>query len=298
MREDRRHDTRAAECKLAYQQRARRRARVARAILMQFAHPLIAAGVAEHSSFQKSGLSPLRRLHGTIRAMLALTFGDADAARDAAARINRIHDRVNGTLREAAGLYPAGTPYSAHDPHLLAWVQLTLLDTMPRAFELLVAPLTPAEKDAYCAEARSGARLLGLPDELVPVTYPEVSRAIAARLEDGALLVTDTARLLARDILRPSTARRGPSPSPSTRNRWAAACRAAGRLWTELVCSRSSRTRSMEPPDPARVRAHTRSAPPLARGPCLRECPSGTSRAVRLPTLVTQRLIESPFLDR
>ena len=183
------------------------------AILMQFAHPLIATGVAEHSSFQKSHLSPLRRLHGTIRAMLALTFGDADAARDAAARINRIHDRVNGTLREAAGLYPAGTRYSAHDPHLLAWVQLTLLDTMPRAFELLVAPLTPAEKDAYCAEAQSGARLLGLPDELVPVTYPEVSRAIAARLEDGALVVTDTARLLARDILRPSTA----APWPITR---------------------------------------------------------------------------------
>ena len=37
------------------------------AILMQFAHPLIAAGVAEHSSFRQSRLSPLVRLHGTIQ---------------------------------------------------------------------------------------------------------------------------------------------------------------------------------------------------------------------------------------
>jgi uncharacterized protein (DUF2236 family) len=176
-----------------------------RAILLQFAHPLIAAGVAEHSSFQTSRAAPIARLHGTIRAMLAMTFGDSDTAHAAADRINRIHDRVNGTLRDAAGPFPAGLPYSAHNPDLLAWVQLTLLDTMPRAYELLVAPLSTAEKDRYCAEARTGARLLGVPDDLVPTTYEEVCTALAARVGDGSLVVTDTARALARDILMPRT---------------------------------------------------------------------------------------------
>jgi uncharacterized protein (DUF2236 family) len=187
-----------------------------RAILMQFAHPLIAAGVAEHSSFRTSRVAPLRRLHGTIQAMLGMTFGDARRANEAAARINRIHDHVNGTLRESAGPYPAGTPYSAHDPQLLAWVQLTLLDTMPRAYELLVAPLSTAAKDAYCVEARAGARMLGVPDELVPRTYAEVSGIIARRVRDGSLTVTDTARALASDVLTPRT----PAPWPLARLHW------------------------------------------------------------------------------
>ena len=180
------------------------------AILMQFAHPLVAAGVADHSSFRQSRLSPLVRLHGTIQAMLGLTFGDEAQAAAAADRINRIHDRVTGTLRQSAGAFPAGTPYSAHDPQLLAWVQVTLLDTMPRAYELLVGPLAPAQKDAYCLEARGGAARLGLTDELIPVTFEEVSRTVSTRLADGSLVVTDTARALARDILTPST----PAPWP------------------------------------------------------------------------------------
>jgi uncharacterized protein (DUF2236 family) len=180
------------------------------AILMQFAHPLIAAGVAEHSSFRQSRMAPLVRLHGTIQAMLGMTFGDEPTAATAADRINRIHDRVTGTLRQSAGPFPAGTPYSAHDPQLLAWVQLTLLDTIPRAYELLVGPLARTEKDAYCLEARGGAARLGLPSHLVPATFEEVSRAVSARLSDGSLVVTDAARALARDILAPSM----PAPWP------------------------------------------------------------------------------------
>lgn len=180
------------------------------AILMQFAHPLIAAGVAGHSSFRQSRMSPLVRLHGTIQAMLAMTFGDEATAAAAAGRINRIHDRVTGTLCRAAGPFPAGTPYSAHDPQLLAWVQLTLLHAMPRTYELLVGPLAAAEKDAYCRESRVGADRLGLPDQLVPATFEEVSRTVSARLTDGSLVVTDAARALARDILTPSM----PAPWP------------------------------------------------------------------------------------
>ena len=54
-----------------------------RAILLQFAHPLIAAAVAEHSSFRGSTTAAAARLRHTVHAMLALTFG-SDAERDAA----------------------------------------------------------------------------------------------------------------------------------------------------------------------------------------------------------------------
>jgi uncharacterized protein (DUF2236 family) len=175
-----------------------------RAILMQFAHPLVAAGVASHSSFRRHPFAPMLRLHGTIRTMLAMTFGTDQVAHDAADRINRIHDRVNGTLGSTAGALPAGTPYSAHDPHLLAWVQMTLLDTMPRTYELLVDSLDANEKDEFCLEARSGARLLGIPDALVPAAYAEVEQTVTDRLSDGSLVITDEARGLAHQVLSPA----------------------------------------------------------------------------------------------
>src|SRR5205814_3480852 len=82
-----------------------------RAILLQLAHPLIAAGVANHSSFRQGPFTAAARLHHTVRAMLALTFG-TEAKRDAAlAGIMAIHRRVHGTLEESVGPFPAGTPY-------------------------------------------------------------------------------------------------------------------------------------------------------------------------------------------
>ena len=118
-----------------------------RAILLQFAHPLVATGIAEHSHFSGSLLSSVRRLHSTVGAMLALTFGDDEAAIAAAAGINSIHDRVSGSLPEAAGAVTRGERYSAHDPELLAWVHATLLESVPMTYALLVGQLTSAQRD-------------------------------------------------------------------------------------------------------------------------------------------------------
>ena len=71
-----------------------------RAILLQLAHPAVAAGVHHHSSFRGSLLSSFRRLHSTVGAMLSLTFGDTEQMITAAAGINTIHDRVRGRVRE------------------------------------------------------------------------------------------------------------------------------------------------------------------------------------------------------
>ena len=45
------------------------------AILLQLAHPLVATGVAEHSSVRRAPGTRVRRLRSTLGAMLALTFG-------------------------------------------------------------------------------------------------------------------------------------------------------------------------------------------------------------------------------
>ncbi|AMY07108.1 hypothetical protein LuPra_00275 [Luteitalea pratensis] len=211
-----------------------------RAILLQLAHPLVAQGVADHSSFsRKQGsetnaerrlvrrslgeggtpnaeraaatmtaarggtlFSAAARLHHTVQAMRHLTFGDAAQSRAALDGILAIHRRVNGTLADAVGPYPAGTPYSAEDPSLVLWVHATLLDSLPRVYEAIVGPISDDERDAWCRESAPVARALGGGD-LVPETWAGAQAYISAMLASGRIVVSDTARDLAADVLAP-----------------------------------------------------------------------------------------------
>ena len=131
-----------------------------RAILLQFAHPLIAAGVAQHSTFRGGPMAAWARLRHTLGAMLALTFG-TDAERDAAVDgIRAIHRRVNGTLAHACGPFAAGSHYSAEDPALLTWVHATLIESTVLVYEQLIGPLSAAERDRYCDDAAELADVL------------------------------------------------------------------------------------------------------------------------------------------
>lgn len=174
-----------------------------RAILMQFAHPLVARAVAEHSAFRAEAFGGWRRLHRTLGAMLALTFGDDEAAQHAADRINAIHEHTNGQLPRAEGAFAEGTRYSACDPTLLGWVHATLVDSFLRAYELYVRALSPDERDAYCAESAGIETLLRIPTGSLPRSVAELEAYMTTRLGGGEIRVTDTARALGREILFP-----------------------------------------------------------------------------------------------
>ena len=169
-----------------------------RAILLQLAHPAVAAGVHDHSSFRGSLRSSVRRLHSTVGAMLSITFGDTEQMIAAAAAVNLIHDRVSGRVRDGGG----GT-YSAHDPHLQRWVHATLLDSIPLTYEQLVGPLALHERDRYCVEAAIMEPLLGMPAGWLPRDSAQVDGYMREMLAGGNLVVTDTSRALARAMLYP-----------------------------------------------------------------------------------------------
>jgi uncharacterized protein (DUF2236 family) len=172
-----------------------------RAILLQIAHPLVAQGVADHSGFAAERWARVGRLKRTVEAMLALSFGTAEESAAAAAGINRIHDRVHGRLPEAAGEFASGAGYSAHDPALLAWVHVTLVDTFLLTYERFVAPLTPAERDRYCLEATVSAPLLGMTPNALPRTAAELDDCMERILASDQIAVTGTARHLADEIV-------------------------------------------------------------------------------------------------
>ena len=178
-----------------------------RAILLQFAHPLVAAGVDAHSAFRRNWWTGATRLHSTIHAMLALTFG-TDAQRHSTLHgILTIHRRVNGQLPIAVGPFPAGTRYSAEDASLVEWVHLTLLDSMPLVYELLVAPLSDEDRDAYCEEAAWVARALGARPSRIPLTWKDTQGALQQAYASGSITVGPQARDLAATVLAPGIGR-------------------------------------------------------------------------------------------
>jgi uncharacterized protein (DUF2236 family) len=155
-----------------------------RALLMQFAHPLVAQGVFDHSGFDKDFFGRTKRTFGTV---YRLVFGDRDEALSAARRIHRVHGRVKGTLPGAVGRHASGTPYHASDPELLLWVWATLVDSSQYAYDRWIAPLSSAEREAHYQEERALARLFGL----LPEAFPPTQREFAAWIDE---------RIAARDV--------------------------------------------------------------------------------------------------
>jgi uncharacterized protein (DUF2236 family) len=174
-----------------------------RAILLQLAHPLIAAGIADHSSFRGSTIAAFARLHQTVQAMLALTFG-TEAERNAAVQaIRAIHRRVHGTLVDSCGPFPAGTQYSAEDPALLAWVHATLIESIVLIYEQLVAPLTEAERDRFCEDAAELAVALGASVRDVPRSWAALRVYMNERYASGEVVVGQHASTLAAALIAP-----------------------------------------------------------------------------------------------
>lgn len=169
-----------------------------RAVLLQLAHPAVAAGVHDHSAFRGSLRAGIRRLQSTVGAMLSITFGETEQMIAAAAGINTVHDRVRGPIPDGAG-----AKYSAHDPGLQRWVHATLVDSIALAYERFVDPLTVHERDRYCAEAAIMEPLLGMPAGWLPRDAAQLDAYMREMLAGGNLVVTDSSRALARAVLYP-----------------------------------------------------------------------------------------------
>ena len=163
------------------------------ALLMQLAHPLVAAGVADHSDFRAD---PVTRLKRTLEATLAIVFGDVQTAHASIERINAVHATVKGVS-------PDGVPYSALDPRLLLWVHATLTDAAVRVYEAAFGPLDPDEIDSYYGETKVIAELFGIPEDMIPGSIHAMRAWMDERIATGEVRVTDQARELAEPILRP-----------------------------------------------------------------------------------------------
>ena len=164
------------------------------ALLMQAAHPVVAAGVAEHSTY---ATDPFGRLRRTLASSFDVVFGTRSRADAAIRRVNAIHASVRGRL-------PDGAPYAAADPEALLWVHATLIDTALRIYSRFVRPLSPAEERAYLREASEVAERLGVLPADLPADPQELRAWMAEMIASGRVRVTPPARQVARKVLYPT----------------------------------------------------------------------------------------------
>ena len=163
-----------------------------RALLLQIAHPAVAAGVAEHSDFRAD---PWHRLAATLRSYLRIVYGTTGAARAEIRRLNDLHRGISGP------------GYTARDPELSLWVHATLVDSTMVAFDAWIEPLSRARRAAFYEETRPIGRAFGVPGTLLPVDVDGFEAYVEGMLAPGGpVRVSAVARELAGAVLRPPLA--------------------------------------------------------------------------------------------
>lgn len=168
-----------------------------RALLLQLAHPWVAAAISEHSS---TLVDPIGRFHRTFGVMFAMVFGSRDGALAAARRLHRRHAMIGGVLPEAIGPFAGGSSYAANDAAALRWVHATLVETSAIAYDLVLPQLSIAERERYWAESRLFAALFGLNPSDLPADWASFADYNAAMAQSATLSVSPAAREMARQI--------------------------------------------------------------------------------------------------
>lgn len=169
-----------------------------RSLLLMAAHPVAFEGFfAQTTSLDE----PYERLQRTAELLSLITYGSRERARAGTARVRALHRRVRGILPEAAGRFPAGTPYAADDPALLLWILASLFDSALVVHDRYVGGLTAADRRQLWREYRVVGRLFGLPAGEMPRELADLDAYMREMLAGPDLHVTDRARELAVAIV-------------------------------------------------------------------------------------------------
>ena len=160
-----------------------------RALLLQLAHPSVAAGVADHSDFRAD---PWRRLLGTLRSYLTIVYGTSVAARAEIRRLNALHRAITGP------------GYAARDPALSLWVHATLVDSTLVAADAWLERVPRPRAERFYAETRPIGRAFGIPEAMLPLDLAAFEAYVDEQSgPDGSVVVGPLARDLAQTILHP-----------------------------------------------------------------------------------------------
>ncbi|MGW4402177.1 oxygenase MpaB family protein [Amycolatopsis nivea] len=134
-------------------------------LVLQVAHPVVAAGVRDHSDYRED---PWTRLMRTGASLSIYVYGGTRGAQAEAERLRKLHRAFTGTAD--------GRRYSALDPGAYAWVHATLVMAPVDAQRFFGRPMSTSELDEYYAQMCGIGRILGVRGRDLPPTWPEFER--------------------------------------------------------------------------------------------------------------------------
>jgi uncharacterized protein (DUF2236 family) len=181
-----------------------------RALMIGALEPLTYTGTMLST---KANDMPFTRLARTAKIQETVFLGTRAEADKALAAVHRLHERIKGELHEAAGVHPAGTPYSAFDPELMLWTLAVIADSGREMYETMVRPLRESEREALWQDYVRFGELFGLPRSEVPATHRAFAAWFGERLASPDLHATPHALEMA-----PLVAFRQPVPRAARGN--------------------------------------------------------------------------------
>ncbi len=165
-----------------------------RALYLQSLHPRVIRGTLQNAPGITQSVDGWARLRRTRKFIETRTFGTTAEAEHAGRRVRKIHQALTGTD-------PDGTRYRLDEPELLLWVHCGEVASCADIARRSRLPFSAADLDAFVAEQRASAELIGIDRAAAPASMAELD----AYYEEirPRLYASDEAKQALRVILLP-----------------------------------------------------------------------------------------------
>jgi len=167
---------------------------VVRALYLQALHPRVIRGTLQNAPALTEPVDAWARLRRTRRFIETRTFGTTAEAERAGRLVRMVHEPLTGTD-------PDGTRYRVDDPGLLLWVHCGEVASCADIARRSRLPFSAADLDAFVAEQRISAELIGADPAAAPASMAELG-AYYERMKP-ALYACDEAKQALRLTFRP-----------------------------------------------------------------------------------------------
>lgn len=152
------------------------------AFVLQVAHPVIDAGVGEHSSYRSD---PWGRAERSINLLWPVVYARPEEAIRKGQQLRDMHRQIKGRMAN-------GARYHALDPEAYGWVHGTGFYTSLTMYQVFARPLTSDQRQEMFREWRQMGSMLGIRDQDMPRTEADYwdyfNHMIEQRLQWGPVL--------------------------------------------------------------------------------------------------------------
>ena len=140
---------------------------VLRALYLQALYPRVIRGTLQNAATITEPVDAWARLRRTRTFIETRTFGTTTEAERAGRRVRKIHESLTGTD-------PDGTRFRVDEPDLLLWVHCGEVASCADIARRSRLPFSAADLDAFVAEQRASAELIGIDRGAAPASMAEL----------------------------------------------------------------------------------------------------------------------------